>query len=74
MMIKKSFNLEPSVAFALENLLSKNPNISLTLAVNQALKEWLKNPKITVNTEKFSDEDVDAFMEENKGLMEKLSR
>jgi hypothetical protein len=73
--MKKSFNLAGDIAQRVDDFIDKNPGVSFTLLVNQALLQWLKNPQVTLNTaRKMTKEDVKKFMEENKDLMKDLSK
>ena len=73
--IKKSFNIPGDLAQRLDDFIVQNPGISFTWLVNQALLQWLKNPQVTLNTSKaMTEEEVRKFMEQNKGLMEDLSK
>ena len=72
--IKKSFNLVGDLAQRVDDFIQENPGISFTWLVNQALLQWLNNPQVTLKTSKMSEDDVKKFMEDNKGLMEDLSK
>ncbi|RYZ86438.1 MAG: hypothetical protein EOP04_13885 [Proteobacteria bacterium] len=72
--IKKSFNITPDMAQRVDDFLQQNPGLSFTLIMNKALETWFENPTIKVNLRQHNDEDVDAFMRANSGLMDKLSR
>ena len=72
--IKKSFNLVGDLAQRADDFIQENPGISFTWMMNQALLQWLNNPQVTLKTSKMSEDDVKKFMEDNKGLMEDLSK
>lgn len=72
--IKKSLNLNPTLASKLADFITKNPGVSFTLIVNQALEKWLENPSIKLTRTPFTDEEVDKFLEENSELMKDLAK
>lgn len=74
-LIKKSFNISPDLAQPVDDFIRSNPGISFTLIMNQALKTWLADPKITLKeTKSFDSKDLEDFMDENAELLDDLSR
>lgn len=72
--VKKSFNLESDIAQRIDDFISKNPGVSATLIFNQAIKQWLTNPKVELNRAPATDDDVDRFLNENRELMGELAK
>ncbi len=70
--VKRSFNLDPNLAHQIDEIIKENPALSFTLLVNQALGQWLKNPVVTLNVKKASEEEMDKMMEEHAELMDRL--
>ncbi len=53
----------------------RNPGVSFTLMMNQALKSWLGNPQITLNAaDSVGEKEVQDFMDQNADLMDDLGR
>lgn len=74
-MIKKSFNLSGDLAQRLDDFIKANPGVSFTWLVNQALLNFLKNPQVTLRAPTpMTADDLKRFMEENKNLMDDLSK
>lgn len=73
--VKKSFNISADLAQRLDDFVSENPGLSLTLIMQQALDMWLTQPTLKVKLPKqHTDDDVDALIRENADLMEDLSK
>ena len=72
--IKKTANITPDTMQAVENVLSINPHISFTLAVNEALQAWCRNPQVVLNKTPTIEADVDKFMKDNSELMDSLAK
>lgn len=73
--VKKSANLKADVVQRIEDFSQKNPGVTFTLIVNQALQQWLDNPRFDVAVPKaMTDDDMDQFMRDNQGLMDKLAK
>ncbi|MCB0414346.1 MAG: hypothetical protein KDD50_08440 [Bdellovibrionales bacterium] len=72
--IKKSANISNDIAQMVDNFIKVNPGVSFTLIVNQALKEWLKNPSVELNRTPATNEDVDQFLRDNSELMDDLAK
>ncbi len=74
--VKKSFNCDADLAQMADNFIAKNPGVSLTLILNQALKEFLQNPapKIELSRPKNIDAEMDKFIAENSDLMDSLAK
>ncbi len=73
--LKKSFNINADLAQRIDDFIKKNPGVSFTLVVNQALTQWLEKPQITLNLRKpMSDDEIDRYMRDNADLMDDLSK
>lgn len=72
--IKKSFNLESDIAQQIDDFVQKNPGVSATLIFNQAIKQWLQNPKLELMRAKATEDDVNRFLAENRDLMDQLAK
>lgn len=73
--LKKSFNMDADLAQRIDNFLQKNPGISFTLLMNQAVSQWLRHPHIEIKPlPPVGLDAVDAFLKENEGLMDDLSK
>lgn len=72
--VKKSFNMEADLAQQMDDFLNMNPGVSATFVMNQAIKQWLKNPSFKLNQTQATDEDVDQFLRENSDLMDDLAK
>ena len=75
--VKKSFNLAVDLEGQIDAYVRKNPGVSFTLLMNQALRCWLKNPVLDLlgPVKEFrSDDKAKKFMEENSELMDSLGR
>lgn len=70
--VKKSFNLAADLEKQVETYIRRNPGVSFTLLMNQALKCWLQNPVLDLlgpGPKEFKVEDTNKFMEEHSELM-----
>lgn len=73
--VKKSFNMPGDLAQMVDDFIRENPGVSFTLLMNQAIAAWLKNPQVALKKPAgLSDADVDRFMEQNRELMDDLSK
>lgn len=72
--IKKSFNLESDIAQQIDDFVQKNPGVSATLIFNQAIKQWLQNPKLELIRTRATEDDINRFLAENRDLMDKLAK
>lgn len=74
-LIKKSFNISGDLAQRLDEFVSENPGLSLTLIMQQALERWLNEPALKVRIPKqHSDDDIDAVLRDNADLMGDLEK
>ncbi len=71
--VKKSFNMTGDMAQKIEDFIQRNPGVSFTLMMNQALQKWLERPAIALNRTEFSDDDATRFLDENAELMDNLA-
>ena len=69
--VKKSFNLATDLEKQVDQYIRRNPGVSFTLLMNQALKCWLQNPVLDLlgPVKQFKIEDANKFMEEHLELM-----
>lgn len=72
--VKKSFNMEADLAQRMDDFISKNPGVSATFILNQAIKQWLKSPSVKLNHTQATDDDVDKFLRDNSELMDDLAK
>ncbi len=70
--IKRSFNLDSELSNKIDEIIKENPTLSFTLLVNQAIGQWLKDPKVTVNVKKASTEEIEKIMDNHAELMDRL--
>ena len=69
MHVKKSANINAAYINKIESFKSGFPGLNATFILNVALHEWLKNPTF-IKPERYTDDDIDEFMEENSELMD----
>lgn len=70
--IKRSFNLDPELSNKIDEIIKENPALSFTLLVNQAIGQWLKNPKVMLNVKKASEDEIEKIMDNHAELMDRL--
>ncbi|MFK7827515.1 MAG: hypothetical protein AB8G05_25445 [Oligoflexales bacterium] len=73
MHVKKSANINAAYINKIESYKSGFPGLNATFILNVALHEWLKKPTF-VKPKRYTDDDIDAFMEENSELMDELAK
>lgn len=71
--VKKSANIKAANAKKMEQLAKQFPGLNSTLILNMALQNWLKRPFFDVPA-KYSEKDVDQFLDENAKLMDELAK
>lgn len=75
--IKKSFNINPDLAQRLDDIIQKNPGLSFTFIMNQALEAWLVDPRLSLSAQQrgpVTDDEMDKFLRDNSSLMDKLAK
>jgi hypothetical protein len=74
-LVKKSFNLSADLARQLDAFVDKNPGLSLTLIMQQALEQWLSSPNLRINVpSSHTNADIDAVLNSNATLMTDLGK
>ena len=77
MPIKKSFNISPDLAQKVDDIIQKNPGLSFTFIMNQALEAWLIDPRLRLAAQQrgpVTDDEMDKFLRDNSALMDKLAK
>jgi hypothetical protein len=71
--VKKSMNLRADIVQKIEEYVKKNPGMTFTLIVNQALKQWLNNPCLDIATPQLrSNDDMEQLLKDHQKLIDRL--
>jgi hypothetical protein len=73
MHVKKSANINTTYIDKIEEYKSRCPGLNMTLVLNIALQEWLKNPQFA-QPKPYTDSDLDEFLNKNQELMDELAK
>ncbi len=66
--------MTPDMAQRIDDVIEKNPGLSFTFIMNQALANWIQKPTLNVDVGQFNSDDVNQFMHENSDLMDDLGK
>ncbi len=74
-MIKKSINIDETIAKDIDQIIKDNPEMTFTTITIQALKNWIENPVIKIaRPRQVTDSDLKNMIEEDKELLMDLAK